>query len=411
MSGAALLAGGRAWRLPPGATPVEPPRPRPLPGAPATLPALALLDGQPVPVLAPGGVPGPVWLACQGASGRLLVTGEALLDSMPADALPLPLALEAPAGAAPSAPPAPPGPLPPLSGRARRPVRAAAAFLALGLGEGRLVVPLSLLRRVVAFPELVPAPGRPAGALGLGLAEGLGGEGAAGMPVLVLDPLWLDPGLPPWPAPPLLAVLALQDRLYALPCDRAAPQAEAPDGAGLEARLAGPAAAPLRALAPPLREPPPPPPEPRLPLLLARAGDLLFALPAEEVAAVVPPQRPRRCRRPGCAASCRIAATCCRCWMPGWRWAPARCWPRMPRRRCCGSPAARRWRWPSAPYPGCAICPAPAWRRCRGMAPWPRCCPSRAAPCRSAAPPPWRARRCSPRRWPPARDPGPGGGR
>lgn len=300
MSGAALLAGGRAWRLPPGAAPVEPPRIRPLPGAPATLPALALLDGQAVPVLAPGGAPGPVWLACQGPSGRLLVTGEALLDTTPDGALPLPLALEAPAGTAPSAPPLPPGPLPPLSGRARHPARAAAAFLALGLGEGRLVVPLAALRRIVAFPELVPAPGRPRGALGLGLAEGLAGgraerragEGAAGVPVLVLDPLWLDPTLPPWPAPPLMAVLAVEGRLYALPCDRAAPQAGPPAGAELEALLAGPAAAALRALAPPLRERPPPPPEPRLPLLLARAGALLFALPAEEVAAVVPPQRP-----------------------------------------------------------------------------------------------------------------------
>lgn len=293
MSGAALLAGGLAWRLPPGAEAVAPPRLRPLPGAPATLPGLALLEGQVVPVLAPGGAPGPVWLACQGAAGRLLVTGEALLGTAPADARPLPLALEAPAGLAPSAPPMPPGPLPPLSGRARQGGRAAAAFLALGLGAGRLVVPLAALRRVVAFPALVPAPGRPAGALGLGLAEGLGGAGAAGGPVLVLDPLWLDPGLPPWPAPPLLAVLAVAGRLYALPCDRAAPQAEAPpDGAGLEARLAAPGAAPLRALAPPMREAPPPVPEPRLPLLLARAGELLFALPAAEVAAVVPPQRP-----------------------------------------------------------------------------------------------------------------------
>ncbi|MCQ4162444.1 chemotaxis protein CheW [Roseomonas sp. GC11] len=321
MSGLALLAGGRPWRLPEGVAPLPPQAPRPLPRlgeAPPGLLGLVLLEGQAVPVLAPGGAPGPVWLACHGPAGRLVLTGEALLDPAPPGALPLPWPLAgeeaAPASfpglaAAPSLAPPPAAPRPAAAPRPRPEV------LALGLGEAWMAVPLALLARVVPAPALEPVPGRPRGALGLGLASGLGPAGE--VPVPVLDPRWLDPTLPETAAPPLLAVLAVEGRLCALPCDRAVPVIATPDGVTpggvtpdgatpnngampdgaappglLEAALAKPEAAALRALCPPWQPRPPRRAEPLRPLLLARAGALLFALPVEEVAAVVPPQRP-----------------------------------------------------------------------------------------------------------------------
>ncbi|WP_159992339.1 chemotaxis protein CheW [Roseomonas sp. 18066] len=291
---AALLAGGRAWRLPPGVQAVPPMRPRPLPGAAPGLLGLALQGGQLLPVLAPGGVAGPVWLLCPATegSGRLLLTGEALLAEAPADAQPLdlPLALltAAPAAAVASLP---------AAGLVPRPVaeRERASLLGLGLGAGRMTVPLDRLARVVPMPALAPAPGMPAGALGLGLAAGLGlGEGA---PVLVLDPRRLAPDLDEGRDAPLLAVLAVAGRLYGLPCDRATPLTLAqaagfgamPPGRLAEALAAAPA---LAALAPPHQDTPPPPPAPTRSLMLARAGDQLFALAVEEVAGVVPPQAP-----------------------------------------------------------------------------------------------------------------------
>ncbi|WP_419896852.1 chemotaxis protein CheW [Roseomonas sp. USHLN139] len=294
----ALLAGGRAWRLPEGVEAVPPLRPRPLPGAAPGLLGLALQGGQLLPVLAPGGAAGPVWLLCPAgeAGGRLLLTGEALLAEAPADAQPLelppallglaPAAAVAPLRVAAAGPAATPHPVA---------ERAQASRLGLGLGGGRMLLPLAWLARVVPMPALAPAPGLPPGALGLGLAAGLGaGEGA---PVLVLDARSLDPALPEGRDAPLLAVLAIDDRLFGLPCDRALPLTAAQAGA-FSAMPAGQladvlAAAPaLRRLAPPHHARPSPPAVPTRSLMLARAGTQLFALPLEEVAGVVPPQVP-----------------------------------------------------------------------------------------------------------------------
>ncbi|WP_131829709.1 hypothetical protein, partial [Teichococcus deserti] len=153
----ALLAGGRAWRLPPGVEAVPPLRPRPLPGAAPGLLGLALQGGQLLPVLAPGGVAGPVWLLCPASEGgaRLLLTGEALLAQVPEDAQPLdlPLALLSATPTAAVAP-LPAAALPP------RPVaeRARAGLLGLGLAGGRMLLPLDRLARVVPMPALAPAP-------------------------------------------------------------------------------------------------------------------------------------------------------------------------------------------------------------------------------------------------------------
>ncbi|WP_131829614.1 chemotaxis protein CheW, partial [Teichococcus deserti] len=160
---------------------------------------------------------------------------------------------------------------------------------------GSSILPLDRLARVVPMPALAPAPGMPPGALGLGLAAGLGaGEGA---PVLVLDPRQLDAALPEGRDAPLLAVLAIGAKLFGLPCDRATPLTDAqslefsamPAGRLAAALAASPA---LGRLAPPHQALPPPPPAPTRSLMLARAGEQLFALPVEEVAGVVPPQAP-----------------------------------------------------------------------------------------------------------------------
>lgn len=280
VSGAALRAGGRWFRLPPGARAVTPVPLRPVPGMPPGMLGLALRQGVAVPVLAPGGTAGAAWLACEGPAGAYLVTGEAMAAPPPPGALPLPL----PAIASPPVPPAPSVATP---APARPPAPRREEELILHLEAWRWPLPPGALLRVVPMPPLSPPPGHAPGALGLGPVPGEAGA------ALLLDPAWLDPAAPPAGAAPLMAVVVLEGRRYALPCDHLVPGTGGGAGARLAARLAGPDAAPLRALAPPHRAvPAPPPAAPGHVLLLARVGALDFALPLEEVAAVVAPQAP-----------------------------------------------------------------------------------------------------------------------
>ncbi|WP_141563055.1 chemotaxis protein CheW [Teichococcus rhizosphaerae] len=293
MSEAALRAGEGWYRLPPGTVPVAPAALRPVPGMPEGMLGLALRQGVAVPVLAPGGLSGPVWLACDGPAGPFLVTGDAVAAPAPPGALPLPMRATAPRPAAPhTSSPVPPPIQPPAAGAPGPIAPRREEALLLHLAGWRFPLPAGALLRVVPLPPLAPPPGRPPGALGLGMVAGEAGA------ALLLDPAWLDPACPDLGAPtlagaPLMAVLLLGGRCYALPCDHVTPVPSLPEGAArLGERLAGPEAAPLRALAPPHRLMPPLAPRPGRDLLLARAGTLAFALPVEEVGALVAPQAP-----------------------------------------------------------------------------------------------------------------------
>ncbi|MFC4169437.1 chemotaxis protein CheW [Teichococcus aestuarii] len=244
---------------------------------------LALRQGVAVPVLAPGGRAGAAWLACEGPAGAYLVTGDAVAAPPPPEASPLPLPHIAPLAVPPVTPVAALAPALPAASRREE-------GLLLHLEGWHWPLPPGVLLRVVPMPPLSPPPGHPPGALGLGPVPGEAGA------ALLLDPAWLDPAAPPAGSAPLMAVLVLEGRCYALPCDHLVPEGggEATSllAGRLASRLAGPDAAPLRALAPPHRAAPPPPVAPSRVLLLARVGVLDFALPLEEVAAVVAPQAP-----------------------------------------------------------------------------------------------------------------------
>nr|WP_245214629.1 chemotaxis protein CheW [Pararoseomonas indoligenes] len=98
---------------------------------------------------------------------------------------------------------------------------------------------------------------------------------------------------------PLLALLVVEGRRLGLPCRGAAPLAQAP---ALPLALLHPG---LLAAAPLALPPAAVAPLPTRLLLLARAGETGFALPLEEVAAVLPPQVPRNA---GSGALAGIAA-------------------------------------------------------------------------------------------------------
>jgi chemotaxis signal transduction protein len=274
MTSPALRCGDTFFALPQGAKPVSAPVLRPLPGAPRGLLGLALLDGRAVPAYAPGGTAGPCWLAADG----LLLCGDALCEVDEGLLRPFhPVAPQFPdAAILPDPALSPPAILPPV-----------AALLDLDLGGACLRVPVAMVLRVLPMPEVTPAPGRPPGALGLVLAQGIG-------PVLLLEAGWLDPATT-WPsdaALPLLAVLVVEGRLCALPCRQVVPATAAPalPVALVRERLAGPQGAALLALAPLARPALPPVAIATRGLLLAEAGGILFAVAAEEVTAVVPPQ-------------------------------------------------------------------------------------------------------------------------
>ncbi len=289
----ALAAGGRFFRLPPGATALPPAPLRPLPlGMPGLL-GIALRDGEALPVLAaaPGLTGGPAWVLLDSAAGRLVVAGEALTEEAPPEAEPLAIGLVAGA-------PAPRPALPPVlpaegSGGWALPPRHARSLpvaMAAELGPVRLVLPFAALEHVVEMPPLRPAPGAGLEAQGGGPAQPLtlGLALAEGAPVLVLDPARLAELPPVAEAPTHLAVFRHAGRRLGLPCARLGPAepGEAPLTQRLDALLPTLGPAPLGAAAAP------PPPEPMRSLLLCMAGGQPFALPVEEVAAAIPPIAP-----------------------------------------------------------------------------------------------------------------------
>lgn len=273
----ALLAGGRVFALPPGAEAVRPAPMRPVPLAGAGLLGLAVINGQAVPVLAaaPGLTAAGAWVLLDGPGGRIAVAGEALLPKLPPGADELPLLR-------PTSRPAPP-PLPAGEGAWAVPARsgiARRAALAAELGGIRLALPFSALERVLPMPPLRPAPGADSIALGYALA--------AGEPALVLDPAALAEAEETLPEPTLLVVFRHAGRRLGLPCGRVAPArpGEATLVPRLDSLLPRLGAAPLgQVIAPP-------PPEPMRALLVCGAGGQPFAVPAEEVVAVLPPLAP-----------------------------------------------------------------------------------------------------------------------
>ena len=161
--------------------------------------------------------------------------------------------------------------------------------LSLRLGGVALTVPAALAERILPWlAPPVPVPAAPPGVLGYALA--------GGRPVLVLDLGWCaggaagEAGAGEAGAGELLAVLGWAGRRFALPCDRVATVAE--PGAGFRAWLEGAAARRALAEAPAAAAAVPALPEPRRGLLLCSAAGRRFAVPAEEVAAVIAPQRP-----------------------------------------------------------------------------------------------------------------------
>jgi len=275
----ALLAGDLVFALPQDAAVVEATALRPAPLAAAGLLGVAVVAGQVVPVMAaaPGLPGGRAWVMLDGPNGRVVVAGQGLVP-LPPQGAPL---LVPPRLAARRVPP----PLPaadaaegwavPMRGAATRQMA-----LAAELGTLRLVLPFAALERVVPMPVLRPAPA--AGACALGYAV------AAGAPVLVLDAGWLMQGeTEPQPAA-LLVLFRHGGRRLGLPCNRIGPAR-----AG-EATLAHRLDQVAEALtAAPLAEATvPPAPTPTRALLLCSAGGQAFALPVEEVVAVIPPQAP-----------------------------------------------------------------------------------------------------------------------
>lgn len=273
----ALLAGGQVFALPEDAQPVPAAPLRPAPLAGQGLLGIAVVAGQVVPVLAAAlGLPGgPAWVMLDSPLGRVVVAGQALVD-LPPQGAPL------------LAPPRPaqrrvPPPLPageggwtvPMRGRATRQMALAAEFGAL-----RLVLPFAALERVVPMPVLRPAPA--AGPCALGYAV------AAGTPVLVLDPAWLMQADAEDAGAPLLVLFRHGGRRLGLPCARIGParSGEATLMTRLEAVAEHILVAPLAEAAMP------PPPEPARALLLCAAAGQAFALPFEEVQAVIPPVVP-----------------------------------------------------------------------------------------------------------------------
>jgi chemotaxis signal transduction protein len=274
----ALIAGGLAFLLPPGAQPVEPQRLRPAPLAGAGLLGIVVIGGRALPVMTPQpGLPGgEAWVMIDGPGGRLVMAGEALAAEAPPDALPL-LAPRLSARPVPAAEAATGAgwAVPARAGRARL------VAMAAEIGGLRLVLPFAALERVVPMPVLRPAPGAGSAALGYAIA--------AGAPVMVLDPAWAaEAPFAEAPPPGLLVLFRHAGRRLGLPCHRIEPArpGEATLVARLDAALAELAMAPLgQVMAPPV-------PEPVRALLVCAAGGQAFALPVEEVQAVIPPMTP-----------------------------------------------------------------------------------------------------------------------
>lgn len=273
----ALRAGGLVFALPADAAPVDaaPLRPAPLAG-PAML-GIAVVGGQVVPVMAaaPGLPGGPAWVMLEGPNGRVVVAGEAFAD-LPPEGAPRLVAPRLGARRAPA-------PLPAVAGGWAVPLHRGGSrqvAIAAELGALRMVLPFAVLERVVPLPPLHAAPG--AGPAALGYAVALGA------PVLVLDPAWLLAAVAPREEAGLLVLFRHGERRLGLPCARVGPaQArEATLMARLDAAVAEFTQAPLAEAVPA------PVPEPVRSLLLCVAGGQAFALPVEEVLAVIPPVAP-----------------------------------------------------------------------------------------------------------------------
>jgi chemotaxis signal transduction protein len=267
----AILAGGRAYLLPPGAEAMAPAPMSPLPLSAAGLLGTAVLGSAALPVFALA--PGPVAIWAHLRDSGVVLAGETLLDPAPPDAEPLP-----PLRAAGRPPPA----MRAVGGGAWSvPARGSQGLprtLAVETGAARLVLPFAALEHLEPMPPLRPAPGAEGVALGYALS--------GGAPVLVLNPGLF--GAEIVEAAPLLLLFRHAGRRLGLPCQRVQPArpGEATLAERLDALLPRLGAAPLGAA------PPPPLPEPSRAVLVCTAGGQPFALPVEEVTAVIPPLVP-----------------------------------------------------------------------------------------------------------------------
>ncbi|WP_338661701.1 chemotaxis protein CheW [Pararoseomonas sp. SCSIO 73927] len=274
MSPTAIRAGDAAHRLPEGSSAVAPPVLRPVPGGGGRL-FVGMLGGGALPawVLPGAGYPARAWALVPGPEGAVLVGGDAL-TSAGGDAEPLQLPDPPPVRTPLARPSAP-------EGGAVPPAPSGGGFR-LAMAGGALDLPFAAMERLLPMPSFHPLPEAPPGARGMAWTE----AGA----VLVLSG---EEG------EPLLALLVVEGRRLGLACRGAAPIASAP---ALPTALLTPA---LLAAAPLAQSPPAAPAPPTRLLLLARAGGTGFALPLEEVAAVLPPQAPGN---PGSGALAGIAA-------------------------------------------------------------------------------------------------------
>lgn len=273
---AGLRAGDRVYRLPEGASAMAAPILRPLPGGGGRL-LVGLLGASAVPAwILPGAAqPAAAWVLVPETEGALLLGGDALAESPPGAPL-APAPAYPPARLRLSQPEEVPGPSLPAEATARGGFRLSLP----GPVSAALDLPFGALSRLLPMPLLHPAPDAPPDAP----PEALGLAWTPVGPVLVLDPRPFggDAG-----EAPLLAVMLSAGRQLGLPCRGATPITAAP---ALPVALARPA---LLAAAPLARVPEPSREVPRRHVLLASAGAASFALPLEEVAAVLPPQVPR----------------------------------------------------------------------------------------------------------------------
>ncbi len=267
-----LRALGTLFAAPDGARALaEAPVVRPLPGAPAGLLGLAMLDGRAAPAWALTAAP-ERWLAIEHAGGLVLVGGDRIAaptPSAPALAIPsmAPRALPERAFSMPASPAAAAAPQPDRH--------------ALVHGGAVALIALGQLETLLNLTGLARMPGMPRGALCLADVDG--------RPALVLDPGWCmaRPDAPP--PGPLVAVFRSAGRRFAVPVEQARPGRE---GIDLERRLLETAEGHALIAAAPQAGPSDGGDDAMLPLLVCAAGETRFALPVSEVATVLAPRPP-----------------------------------------------------------------------------------------------------------------------
>jgi len=171
---------------------------------------------------------------------------------------------------------------PPAEATARRIRPTGLDALHLSLGAILLVVPASLVERLVAMPALRPMPGAHPGVAGLAEFEGA--------PILVLRAGFAAGGVDASGAEAtLLCVMREGGRRFGLPASRIVAGAATADFATW---LASPEAAEALAMAPHAAEAQPVLPTPQRHLVLFRAAGMELALPVEAVTAVLSPTLP-----------------------------------------------------------------------------------------------------------------------